>query len=77
MLPRRAVVAVVAGWLAFAGIPQAARAAYDPPKLTKAQRALLETLVTAVDQRAGAPPVQEAAPTIWQTHRLRASDGSH
>ena len=49
--------------------------AQNAPKLSKAQRALLEALVTAVDQAAAAPETAQAA--SWQSHLLRASDGSH
>ena len=48
--------------------------AQNAPKLSKAQRALLEALVTAVDQ---AQASGVAAPATWQSHVLRASDGSH
>jgi hypothetical protein len=45
-----------------------------PPELTRQQRALLQTLVTAVDEARSEPaPVDHT----WLTHVLRASDGSH
>jgi hypothetical protein len=50
-----------------------ARAADDPPKLSKAQRAALESVVRAVDGGRPATPVEAE----WQAHVLRASDGSH
>jgi len=48
--------------------------AQNAPKLSKAQRALLEAIVAAVDQ---AQASGVAAPATWQSHVLRASDGSH
>lgn len=44
------------------------------PSLNSDQRALLTALLAAVDT---APPPADAAPETWQTHVLRASDGSH
>lgn len=44
------------------------------PTLNNDQRALLTALLAAVD---AAPPPADATPDSWQTHVLRASDGSH
>lgn len=44
------------------------------PDLNGDQRALLTALLAAVDT---APPAADTAPESWQTHVLRASDGSH
>ena len=44
------------------------------PQLSKDQRALLQAVVAAVDAAAAAPNTDADA---WQTHVLRASDGSH
>ena len=49
-------------------------AAQSAPKLSKSQRATLEAVVTAVDQAESAGAVTHAS---WQSHVLRASDGSH
>ena len=49
-------------------------AAQSTPKLTKSQRTTLEAVVAAVDQAESAGVVTPAA---WQSHVLRASDGSH
>jgi hypothetical protein len=48
--------------------------AAQTPNLSKPQRDLLQALLTAVDQAATQPA---AADPEWQTHRMRASDGSH
>ncbi len=48
--------------------------AQSMPNLSSDQRALLAGLLTAVD--ADSPPA-DTAPESWQTHVLRASDGSH
>jgi hypothetical protein len=48
--------------------------AQSPPDLSKAQRELLQALVTAVDTAAASP---SAADDSWLIHVLRASDGSH
>ncbi len=67
-----AVVLVVA--LAALGLePLVAQS--GTPRLTKPQQAALEALIAAVD-RAGADPAS-VTPSEWQTHVLRASDGSH
>lgn len=57
--------------LLFLPLPAAAQSA---PKLSKSQRALLEATVAAVDQAAA---TGTAAAAHWQSHVLRASDGSH
>lgn len=44
------------------------------PQLSKDQRTLLQAVVAAVDLAAAAPDTDAGA---WQTHVLRASDGSH
>jgi hypothetical protein len=62
-------VVVVFGCLAFA-----TAAAAQPPELSKDQRALLLTVVQAVDAAAATAPTPEAS---WPVHVLRASDGSH
>ena len=49
-------------------------AAQNAPRLSKAQRALLEAVVAAVDQ---AQATGVVTPATWQSHVLRASDGSH
>ncbi len=70
---------VVAGRLAAAalclglGLPHLV-AAQSAPKLSKSQRTTLEAVVAAVDQ---AQASSAATPATWQTHVLRASDGSH
>ena len=48
--------------------------AQAPPTLSRQQRELLQSLLNAVDTAAAQPP---AAPTPWQSHVMRASDGSH
>ncbi|MGE3491344.1 MAG: hypothetical protein AB7N29_15165 [Vicinamibacterales bacterium] len=52
----------------------ASTAAQSLPSLNNDQRGLLTTLLAAVD---AAPPAAEAVHDPWQTHILRASDGSH
>lgn len=52
----------------------ATAAAQSMPNLNGDQRALLTALLGAVD---AAPPAADTAPESWQTHVLRASDGSH
>lgn len=55
-------------------IASPATAAPSTPTLTKAQRAVLQAVVAAVDAAAAQPDT----PTVqWQTHVLRTSDGSH
>jgi hypothetical protein len=49
-------------------------AAQAPPTLSRQQRELLQSLLNAVDTAATQPP---SAHTQWQTHLMRASDGSH
>ena len=49
-------------------------AGQNAPKLSKAERTTLEAVVAAVDQ---AQASGVAAPATWQSHVLRASDGSH
>ncbi len=49
-------------------------AAQSMPTLNNDQRGLLAALLTAVET---APPPAGAVPEPWQTHLLRASDGSH
>jgi hypothetical protein len=44
------------------------------PQLSKIQREMLRQIVAAVDAASGEPDTPD---TIWQTHLLRASDGSH
>ena len=44
------------------------------PNLTRQQRDLLQTVVTAVDAAAAQPPLDDAH---WRAHVMRASDGSH
>jgi Tetratricopeptide repeat len=46
----------------------------DPPKLTKAQRDVLQAVVSAVDAATRDPATSGLD---WQVHVLRASDGSH
>lgn len=58
----------------FAGVPAPARAQGAAPKLSRAQRALLDAVVAAVD-RATASPAPGAG--SWQSHVLRASNGAH
>jgi hypothetical protein len=45
-----------------------------PPSLTRQQRELLQALVAATDAAGAKPATSNAA---WQSHVLRASDGSH
>jgi len=52
----------------------ASTTAQSLPSLNNDQRGLLAALLAAVD---AAPPAAEAVPDPWQTHVLRASDGSH
>jgi Flp pilus assembly protein TadD len=48
------------------------------PSLTRAQRALLDAVVEEVERvAASAPAAAPAVSAAWQTHVLRASDGSH
>lgn len=49
-------------------------AAQSAPKLSKLQRTTLEAVVAAVDEAQTAGVV---TPATWQSHVLRASDGSH
>jgi hypothetical protein len=48
--------------------------AQAPPSLTRQQRDLLQALVNAVDAAAAQPDTPEVT---WQSHTMRASDGSH
>lgn len=48
--------------------------AQAPPSLTRPQRELLHAIVKAVDAAATQPPLDDAH---WQSHVMRASDGSH
>lgn len=50
------------------------RAQNAAPSLSRQQRELLQALVTAVDTAGAQPPT---ADVTWQTHVMRASDGSH
>ncbi|MEW6321104.1 MAG: hypothetical protein AB1635_08445 [Acidobacteriota bacterium] len=61
--------ALVASAVAFAQAPA--------PRLTREQRTILERLVAAVDAAAAAESGGATAAAVWQTHLLRASDGSH
>jgi hypothetical protein len=65
----RLAAAVVTTCLCGAAFAQTAA-----PNLTRQQRELLSSLITAVDAAAGQP---EAADLGWQHHIMRASDGSH
>lgn len=56
----------------LAAAPLGARQA--TPTLSKDQRATLQAVVAAVDAAAASP---ETPDVTWQTHLLRASDGSH
>jgi hypothetical protein len=49
-------------------------AAQNVPKLSRSQRAALEAVVTAVDEASASAT---SLPATWQSHVLRASDGSH
>ncbi|MCA1586693.1 MAG: hypothetical protein LC791_18620, partial [Acidobacteria bacterium] len=69
MVRRIASVCVLACLASPANAEQAA-----PPKLNKAQREALHAVVSAVDAAAAAAETSDAT---WQTHTLRASDGSH
>lgn len=68
--PRRAFAALL---MLMATVPATARQA-EAPALSRAQRAALQALVRAVDDRKSDIPVDEAD---WPLHLLRASDGSH
>src|SRR5688500_2517063 len=46
----------------------------NAPNLTRQQRDLLQTVVTAVDAAAAQAPIDDAH---WRAHMMRASDGSH
>ncbi len=71
--PRAFVVALaLIAVLASAGLGPA-RAQSPAPTLTNAQRAALDLVVRAVNAGAAGP----VAPATWQSHVLRASDGSH
>lgn len=72
---RLLIVGVVAG---LVGAPIIARA-QSAPKLTKAQREVLEAVIAAVDAPGpGEPaPGPAAGDVTWLTHVMRASDGSH
>ena len=59
-------------WYLLGATPAVARQA--TPKLSKDQRATLQAVVAAVDAAADAPDTPDVT---WQTHLLRASDGSH
>ena len=48
--------------------------AQAPPTLSRQQRDLLQAILNGVDAAATQPPLAEAQ---WQTHVMRASDGSH
>ena len=62
------LAAALCVWLPWPAVAQ------SPPKLSKSQRAALEAVVAAVDR---AQSSGEATPAVWQSHVLRASDGSH
>lgn len=62
------LAAALCAWLPCPASAQGA------PKLSKSQRAALEAVVAAVDR---AQASGEATPAEWQSHVLRASDGSH
>jgi hypothetical protein len=66
-LTRVLLVSVCLSLAALAGAQQ-------PPQLSKDQRTLLQAVIAAVDAAGSAPETEAAA---WQTHLLRASDGSH
>lgn len=66
--------AVVAGGFWLISLPAAGQQAGAAPSLTTAQRTVLQSIVSAVDaagQSGDTPRIE------WQTHLLRASDGSH
>lgn len=69
----RVVATRLAAVTLLLSVPCAA-AAQNAPKLSKAQRTTLEAVVAAVDQ---AQEVGAVTPATWQSHVLRASDGSH
>lgn len=48
--------------------------AEQAPNLSRQQRDMLQTIVAAVDGAAAQPPLDDAH---WQSHVMRASDGSH
>ena len=59
--------------LALLCLPAAAQGQAKAPNLSKEQRQALMATVTAVKNAADLPAADEG----WQTHLLRASDGSH
>lgn len=65
--------AVLVGGSPHTGTPLHAQT--PAPRLTRPQQAVLESVVTAVDMAAANPAT--VAPSDWQVHVLRASDGSH
>ncbi|MEO5739094.1 MAG: hypothetical protein ABIS29_00670, partial [Vicinamibacterales bacterium] len=65
---------VLAALFVFACLWEVASAQAQAPNLTRAQHDLLRAIVLATDA-ATAKPVDNDAP--WQTHVMRASDGSH
>lgn len=62
-------VLVVSGCISYAS-----GAAAQPLQLSKDQRTLLQAMIAAVDAVVATPDTDAGA---WQTHVLRASDGSH
>src|SRR5688572_28729109 len=68
---------LVAGGLVLAllVVSAPAEAQQNAPRLSRQQRATLESVVAAVD-RAGLDS-SGVSPSHWQVHVLRASDGSH
>jgi hypothetical protein len=58
--------------IACIGTPAAAQG--PAPNLTRQQRELLQALVAATDAATAQPPTPDVT---WQSHVLRASDGSH
>lgn len=64
----RLAASIVIGCLCSASAEQA------PPQLSRQQRDTLLALVNAVDAATGQPVSDDAR---WQTHLMRASDGSH
>ena len=80
MVETRAAEGAQAKWIVrvalivFACLGGVASAQTPVPNLTRAQHALLRAIVLATDA-AAAKPFDDDAP--WQTHVMRASDGSH
>lgn len=67
-------IVVACGVVCLGAVLPVSLRAQSAPKLTKAQRTTLEAVVTAVDRAVASSQTLDAD---WESHVLRASDGSH